>query len=88
MNRWIWRGPNEFARDNGWEIDQRRWGARHYRDPRFNARKKEMMEAAAKEGDPDRRSDVRAVSEPPPRRFGNHPQIPVAHDPGAAAGLV
>lgn len=28
----------EFAARNGWEIERGRWGARRYRDPRFDQR--------------------------------------------------
>ncbi|MFB4280632.1 MULTISPECIES: hypothetical protein [unclassified Nonomuraea] len=86
MNRWFWHGSNEFAREQGWEIDRSAGGGRRYRDPRFDIRKKEILEAPLQE---------EPVSEPPPRKFSpgdgfprKHPKIARAHDLIATTGLV
>ncbi|MFC5834345.1 hypothetical protein [Nonomuraea insulae] len=86
MNRWFWSGSNEFARQQGWEIDRSARGGRRYRDPRFESRKKEILEGTPQE---------EPVSEPPPRKFSpgdgfprKHPKVARAHDLIATTGLV
>ncbi|MEV0381903.1 hypothetical protein [Nonomuraea sp. NPDC050643] len=85
-NRWFWRRPNDYAREQGWEIDRSGWGGRRYHDPRFEARKKEILESPPQD---------EPVSEPPPRKFSpgdgfprKHPKIARAHDLVATTGLV
>ncbi|SEG74258.1 hypothetical protein SAMN05444920_104153 [Nonomuraea solani] len=85
-NRWFWRRSNDYARGQGWEVDRSDWGGRRYRDPRFEARKKELLESPPEE---------QPTSEPPPRKFSpgdgfprKHPKIARAHDLIAAAGLL
>ncbi|TYB53745.1 hypothetical protein FXF51_48685 [Nonomuraea sp. PA05] len=85
VNRWLWRRPNGFAKEHGWEIDRSAWGGRTYRDPRFEQRKKEILESPPQD---------EAVAEPPPRKFSpgdgfprKHPKIARAHGPVAAMGL-
>jgi hypothetical protein len=86
VNRWFWHRSNEFAKEQGWEIDRPARGGRRYRDPRFESRKKEILESLPEE---------EAVSAPPPRKFSpgdgfprKHPKIARAHDPIATTGLV
>ncbi|UBU13893.1 hypothetical protein [Nonomuraea gerenzanensis] len=85
VNRWFWRRSNDFARKQGWEVDRSAWGGRKYRDPRFEQRKKEILESPPQD---------EPVSEPPPRKFSpgdgfprKHPKIARARGPVAAAGL-
>ncbi|MGR6912970.1 hypothetical protein ACU635_01790 [[Actinomadura] parvosata] len=86
VNRWLWRRSNDFAREHGWEIDRSAGGGRRYRDPRFEQRKKEILESPPQD---------EPISEPPPRKFSpgdgfprKHPKIPRAHGPIATAGLL
>ncbi|MFI7701742.1 hypothetical protein [Nonomuraea sp. NPDC049480] len=87
VERWIWQRPNQFAREQGWDIDRSRRGGRRYRDPRFDQHKKELLE-----NEPQRKKEE-VVGEAPPKRSGaeayyrRQPKIPRAHDLVALAGL-
>ena len=86
FNRWYWRESNDLAKEYGWETDRTAWGGRKYRDPRFDVRKKEILESPP-EDEP--------VSQPPTRKFSpgdgfprKHPKIARAHGLVPASGLI
>ncbi|WP_188188586.1 hypothetical protein [Nonomuraea sp. SYSU D8015] len=89
-DRWIWQRPNQLAREQGWEIDRSRWGGRTYRDPRFDQRKKELLE-----NEPERGPSQKDVAGQTPSTlsgseayYRRSAKIPRAHDLVAVAGLL